>query len=116
MESSFLLGWMVVLLLLFSVSDTVSGNTGLLPVATIRSDGAAGIFQVATVKWCVWGVEIVPFDQGGYLVRAAALWGDLINRNRLHPLSFLWSADPGGQIHSPLPSVVATEMSHKICS
>lgn len=66
----------VLLLLLFSVSDTVSGNTGSLPAAFIRSDGAAGVFQVTRIKWCVWGVEIVPCDQGGYLARAAALWGD----------------------------------------
>lgn len=72
----------------------------VLPVADVRRDWGAGVFQARGIKWCVWGVEIVLCARGRYLVRAAALCGDLINRSRLHLLSLAWSADPGGQINS----------------
>lgn len=76
---------------------------------------AAGVFQVRRIKWCVWGAEIILCERGRYLVRAAALCGDLINRNSLHRLSRPWSAHLGGQINFLLPSVFTAEMSCKIC-
>lgn len=76
---------------------------------------AAGVFQVGRIKWCVWGAKIVLCERGRYLVRAAALCGDLINRNSLRLLSRPWPAHLGGQINFLLPSVITAEMSCKIC-
>lgn len=76
---------------------------------------AAGVFQVGRIKWCVWGAEIVLCERGRYLVRAAALCGDLINRNSPRLLSRPCSAHLGGQIYFLLPSVFTAEVSGKTC-
>lgn len=81
----------------------------VLPGAVFRRDSRAGVVQVRGITWCVWGVEIALPDRGRYLVRAAVLCGDLINRSRLHPLSLTRSADPGGQSSFLLLSAVRTE-------
>lgn len=80
----------------------------------------AWFLDTPVCSWCFSGRvnKVVRLRRGNrsvrtgrYLVRAAALCGDLINRNSLsHP----WSTHLGGQINFLLPSVFAAEMSCKM--